>query len=254
MSRGTPVSHREPAAEHASWITSPARARRGVVLFLVLIPALVALPLFLRLRFGGPAHPRFDYACLIGLTWAPALACLIARAIRREGLGDVSFGFALRRDARWLAVAIAAPLAVMLIGYGAAWGSSLAPFTLPPAAPWPGADPATRFAGFALSNLGRGIATWLLLALGEEIGWRGYLLPRLIDAGVRRPVLLSGIIWGFWHVPSVLWGSYPAGPNRPLSAAIILVTLGAFALALARMRLETGSIWPVVLSHAFWNS
>lgn len=52
----------------------------------------------------------------------------------------------------------------------------------------------------------------LVLVSEEEIGWRGYMLTRLIDAGVLRPVLASALIWGLWHVPLVLAGVCAAGP------------------------------------------
>ena len=64
-----------------------------------------------------------------------------------------------------------------------------------------------------------GMVDGLIFASGEEIGWRGYMLTRLIDAGVPRPVLTSGLIWGLWHVPLVLGGVYAAGPSPALSAA-----------------------------------
>ena len=52
-----------------------------------------------------------------------------------------------------------------------------------------------------------------LLALGEELGWRGLLLPELLPLGQRRAILLSGVIWGFWHAPVILQGhNYPSQP------------------------------------------
>ena len=230
------------------------RARRGVALFLGVIPPLVALPLLLRARYGGPRHPAFDFACLVALVWTPALAALIARGTFHERSGGSGFRFDPARDAKWFALAILAPFMVAALGYGAAWGSGLASFELPAAAPWPAANGAARFVAYAGANLGAGLAVWLLLALGEEIGWRGYLLPHLLDARLPLPVLCSGLVWGAWHVPSVLWGAYPAGPNRALSAVILMITLPAFAFVLARLRLESGSIWPPTLAHATWNS
>ena len=43
----------------------------------------------------------------------------------------------------------------------------------------------------------------LILVPGEEIGWRGYMLTRLIAAGVPNAVLVSGVIWGLWHRCSI---------------------------------------------------
>ena len=93
----------------------------------------------------------------------------------------------------------------------------------------------------------------LILASGEEIGWRGYMLTRLIDAGVPRPVLASGLLWGLWHVPLVLWAGYADGPSPLLSAALLLVTTTALSYVMGRLRLETGSVWPAVVLHAVLN-
>ncbi|REJ33335.1 MAG: CPBP family intramembrane metalloprotease domain-containing protein, partial [Bacillota bacterium] len=59
--------------------------------------------------------------------------------------------------------------------------------------------------GLVLAYLGVNLVlTPVLLsffALGEEIGWRGYLLPQLAGLGRRRALLLSGFLWSIWHLP-----------------------------------------------------
>jgi membrane protease YdiL (CAAX protease family) len=52
----------------------------------------------------------------------------------------------------------------------------------------------------------------------------------------------------------MLIGSYPAGPNRVLSALLLTVTLTSFSYVLSALRLASGSVWPAVFSHALWNS
>jgi membrane protease YdiL (CAAX protease family) len=99
-----------------------------------------------------------------------------------------------------------------------------------------------------------GIVLSLVVVSGEEIGWRGYMLTRLIDSGVPRPVFASGLIWALWHVPLVLAGVYAAGPSPVISAVLLVVGITSFGYVIARMRLETGSIWPAIALHAAWNS
>ena len=77
----------------------------------------------------------------------------------------------------------------------------------------------------------------LFSAAGEEIGWRGYLLTRLIEAEVPRPVLVSSLVWALWHVPLIVSGQYAAGPNRFLSAAIFVATVVGIGFTLAFLRL-----------------
>ena len=91
-------------------------------------------------------------------------------------------------------------------------------------------------------------------AAGEEIGWRGYMLTRLIDAGVPHPVLVSGLIWGLWHVPLILGGVYLAGTPPAVSAFLFMIMATAFSFVFARLRLATGSVWPAIALHSAWNA
>jgi CAAX protease family protein len=93
----------------------------------------------------------------------------------------------------------------------------------------------------------------LFLVSGEEIGWRGYMLTRLIDEGVPRPVLASGVIWALWHVPLFLWGGFVQGVPPLLATALLMVMAPSLGYVLARMRLETGSVWPAIALHLAWN-
>ena len=103
-------------------------------------------------------------------------------------------------------------------------------------------------------HLRRGLAGWLLLALGEEIGWRGFLVVQLKRADTPLPLLACGLIWSAWHWPGLLIGSYPAGPDRMISLVVFTVTLTSFSYSLAALRIASGSVWPATLAHALWNS
>lgn len=94
----------------------------------------------------------------------------------------------------------------------------------------------------------------LLPALGEEIGWRGWLLPKLLPLGPWPAILLSGIIWGLWHAPVILLGyNYPTTPGW-----LGLLAMVGFSTVLGGifgwLRLRGGSVWPAALAHSSLNA
>lgn len=99
-----------------------------------------------------------------------------------------------------------------------------------------------------------GILSSAVWALGEELGWRGFLFPRLAQGvGFTKASFLSGLIWAAWHFPSMVWGDYNAGTNP--SFALVCFTLGilGFSFAIGWLRLRSKSVWPCVLLHASHN-
>jgi membrane protease YdiL (CAAX protease family) len=181
---------------------------------------------------------------------------VVARLVRREGFHDVSFRFGRRMLPSMGAAVLFANL-VGAVAYGIAWLTGAARFEAPTSGPGAMPTGGSAWAYFAVTLLVGNTALTLigvLTAAGEEIGWRGYMLTRLIDAGVPRPVLASGLIWSLWHVPLVIGGIYAVGANVALSAALFMVCATAVAFVLARLRLATGSVWPAILVHASWNA
>ncbi|WP_433869251.1 CPBP family intramembrane glutamic endopeptidase [Saccharopolyspora sp. CA-218241] len=90
-------------------------------------------------------------------------------------------------------------------------------------------------------------------ALGEELGWRGWLLPKLLPLGTLPALLISGVIWGLWHAPLILLGyNYPSAPGwLGLTAMVIMcILVGA---VFSWLRLRSGSVWPAALAHAAFN-
>ncbi len=189
--------------------------------------------------------------------WVPCLASVVARFVLREGFGDVSFR--LDRRAGWaMLLALIYPVVIALPAYGVAWSTGIAvfePATLHPLGfAIPGDSPSERLLMGSLIALTVGPLAMAVLALGEEIGWRGYLLPRLIDAGVPHPALVTGLVWGFWHAPLILSGHYNPSPAPVVSLLLFVMSICAQSYFAARLRIDTGSIWPAVVMHAAWNA
>lgn len=88
-----------------------------------------------------------------------------------------------------------------------------------------------------------------IFVLGEEYGWRGYLLPRALALGEARGTLLVGLVWAFWHLPLLLVGlNYPG--QSPL-ITIPLFTLVVVALSFPFTWLYKASAGSVVLASLF---
>jgi len=97
-----------------------------------------------------------------------------------------------------------------------------------------------------------------LFAFGEEFGWRGYLLPRLMDRlGPWPGIILHGAVWGLWHGPLVLLASYNyPGQPPPYLPGVFLFTAFCILLGVnfAWLRLSSGSVLPPTVAHGAFNT
>ena len=92
-----------------------------------------------------------------------------------------------------------------------------------------------------------------LFALGEELGWRGYLLAKLAPLGMGRASLLIGLIWGVWHAPAIFMGyNYP---GHPWLGALLMVWFAVgWSVILTWLRLETRSVLAAAFGHGLLNA
>lgn len=99
----------------------------------------------------------------------------------------------------------------------------------------------------------------MFLALGEEVGWRGFLYPRLqAKFGRRKGWLLGGIIWGAWHWPLICLAGYEYGTDYAgfpvagmLCFCLFTVVIGILCDWLYE---RSGSIWLPSLFHGAINA
>ena len=247
--------------------------RRRIFIFLGFafgIAWLTGLVLYLT---GGLAHsiqiaPGITLALILLSTfymWAPAFGNIFTRLITKEGWTDVGLRPHFRKG--WPFWLIAWVLPAILTVFGAVvyfllfpqhYDSSLPVLknmlakspTLGSMGVWTVA--LLQFVqGVLLSPIINSIATF-----GEEFGWRGYLLPKLLPLGGRKAVLWIGLIWGIWHWPIIFMGyeygfSYPGYPW--LGPLLFIWITFCFGVILAWLTLRGKSIWPAVIGHAAIN-
>ncbi len=90
--------------------------------------------------------------------------------------------------------------------------------------------------------------------LAEEIGMRGYLLPKLLPLGMTRALLLSGLVWAAWHLPLFyLTSLFPTG-NALIFVPLVVGTIVAASFLFGYFRIYTGSVWPCSIAHTVHNS
>lgn len=92
-----------------------------------------------------------------------------------------------------------------------------------------------------------------LFALGEELGWRGYLLAKFAPLGMGRASLIIGLIWGIWHAPAIYMGyNYPGHPYLGL-LLMVWFTVG-WSVILTWLRQETKSVLAAAFGHGLLNA
>lgn len=93
----------------------------------------------------------------------------------------------------------------------------------------------------------------LLFSIAEEIGWRGYLLPRVLPLGRIRAHMLIGLGWALWRYPVILPGLSSADGNALLLATLFTLTLIPLSVVIGELRLRSGSLWVASLAHSAHN-
>lgn len=245
---------------------------RSMLVFLLIafgLSWLLALPLWLG---DGLADPLFGVIA-VAMMFTPAIAAIIVvfvverpqQKARALGLWPLK---PAGRFIGYLALGLIVPIALILVALplGALLGVYPADFVtfsafqqmldtqLAAAGVAELPIPIGILVGLQLINVLLGAFINLIPALGEELGWRGWLLPKLMPLGTVPALALSGVIWGLWHAPLILLGyNYPASPGW-LGLTMMIGMCIIVGAVFGWLRLRSESVWPAALAHGAFNA
>lgn len=234
---------------------------KRLVIYLFFAFALVWIPMIAFFATGGKYEDPLTNLILSYSMLCPSIAVLITRKVTKEGIpvvgkNSLQLGIDLKNK-KWIWFVFAFVSSAIYWDVGQLVLMAIFPETYNPA----GFD-ALDMPRYALILLP--MAGWItgiigsVGALGEEIGWRTYLYPKLEELmGPIGSVLVGGIIWGVWHYPAIYMGhSFGNGYwGEPWSGFFVFtmncIFIGAVLYLLTR---KTGSVWPAAILHAVNNS
>jgi len=190
--------------------------------------------------------------------WCPALGAFAACAYLGRSVSTIAWRWG---DSRWEIACYLIPLGYAIIIYVPAWITGIGKFYSKPfldlvSKDFGFAPPA--WASIALYFLFTGTVAVIrdcATVLGEEIGWRGFLVPELSKRhSFTATALISGAIWAAWHYPILLFGGYRSPTPIWFYLPVFTANVIAINFLWTWMRLKSGSIWPGVVLHAAHNT
>lgn len=191
----------------------------------------------------------------IVLMWIPAMAATVANGVSFRENGEpfsvrklfVRGGFR-KCKLRYVLLGCLLPLVYLLVPYMVYWLLHPENFAYHGVS-W------TVILKDILPVLVLGTFMSMLSALGEEIGWRGFMVPALYERlGLNRTLLISSLFWCCWHLPLLIGGDYM--PGTPLWYQLPAFVLCIFPVGVMAglLTLESDSVWPAAFLHAAHNN
>ena len=187
-------------------------------------------------------NPSLQVSGMLLMSMSPLLMTLIVKTVYQERWTDIGLRLDLFKNKYWYILSGLLP--VMLI----AWVIGLS-FLFS----------SVSLSESFISDLPRTVlvscglfTAFLVAAIGEEFGWRGYLQSALfkINKSVLVNHVIVGFVWFVWHLPLLLL----ADQLSLFELAMILVSTLGLAVVYGQLRILSGTVWPCVMLHACSNA
>ena len=100
-----------------------------------------------------------------------------------------------------------------------------------------------------------GIFVGIPSAIGEEIGWRGFMLPALCERlGEVKTLFVTGLIWAAWHLPLLAFGDYMEGAPVWFKLPAFVLCIVPVGIIAGYLTYKSKSIWPATFLHGAHNN
>lgn len=213
---------------------------KKIITFVLLTFALSAVPLTVIITAGSMKAAGTMWVLFVA--WSPGVAAIITQLLFHRSLRGLGWGWG---KTKYHALGYLLPLAYASVTYALVWLLGLGGISdrLPTGT--------VRF----LLILVLGPVFNLIGTTGEEIGWRGLLVPELTKlTGYTGASLISGLIWAVWHYPLILFADYN-NPSTPRWYSLICFTIMIVGISfgLSWIRLKSGSLWTAAIFHGSHN-
>jgi membrane protease YdiL (CAAX protease family) len=193
-----------------------------------------------------------------GLMWCPALAAIATVRLRHLDWKSLGLRWC---GARYALLSYVTPLAYAAIGYALIWIFGFGFFPDPAAIAaiaqkldWTVTAPAAFVPLYFLLLGTTQMVASVAHALGEEIGWRGFLTPLMVERfGFTGGSVLVGLIWAAWHMPLLLFADYNSGTPWWVSMPCFTALTVGSSIIMTWFRLASNSVWPAAILHASHN-
>jgi membrane protease YdiL (CAAX protease family) len=230
----------------------------GIIVYLLLLTAL-CVPLFIPIIRNRTIYPGGNIWCVLGLMWCPSVAGMATRIIFQKTLRGVGWRWG-KWKYQWASylIPLVYPAVVyvpfLAVGYGDYARKAHNALVLVHSLHLPVDSPPGLVLVSIVSDLTVGVIPNCIAALGEELGWRGFLVPELAKiTSFKNVAWISGVIWALYHFPVILGADYLGSAPRWSSVLCFTLQIMSLSFIYAWMRLKSGSVWTAVILHGMHN-
>ena len=218
---------------------------KKVLAFLFLTAVLSSPFYYLIISSGSWAGGGLLY--VLGLMWAPGFSGLLTRLLFQKNLGEVGWGWG---RTRYQVSSYLIPIGAGVVVYGFAWALGVGGFS--------SQDLSPRVFSSSAANivfLGTiGVLLSCIFSMGEEIGWRGLLVPELAKVtSFTKTSIITAVIWSVFHYPVLIFSDYHSSAPIWYSLAMFTLSILGVSFISTWLRLRSGSVWTGVILHASHN-